>query len=251
LKSRPLVVGNWKMHGSRASAAPLLESVSKRILSTPGVDVAVCTPYVFLETAERTLRDSPLAWGAQDLSERSAGAFTGDISASMLVEYGCSFVIVGHSERRALHNEADRLVAMKAFAALGAGLTPIICVGESLSDREAGRTDEVILSQLEAITSTVDARALARCVIAYEPVWAIGTGRSATPEQAVSAHAVIRNRVSEIDADVGTALRILYGGSVKPSTARELFSQPGIDGGLIGGASLVLEDFLAIVAAAA
>jgi len=239
------------MHGSRASAAALLDSISKQVRSSPSVDTAICTPYVFLETAERLLRNSTLAWGAQDLSEHGAGAFTGDVSASMLVDFGCSFVIVGHSERRALHNETDRVVAMKTFAALGAGLTPIICMGESLADREAGRTDEVILSQLDAITSTVDIQALARCVIAYEPVWAIGTGRSATPEQAVSAHAVIRNRVSAIDGNVGANLRILYGGSVKPATARELFSQPGIDGGLIGGASLVPEDFLAIVAAAA
>ena len=248
---RKLVVGNWKMHGTRELALQLMSHLASSLPGQLDADVALCVPFPFLELASRTLASTPIAWGAQNLSEHSEGAHTGEVSARMLKDFGCRYVIVGHSERRSAHGEADAVVAAKTRAALDACLIPIVCVGETLAEREAGRTGEVILRQLDAVMSTLAAGERERCVIAYEPVWAIGTGLTANPHQAVEAHGQLRERLAGTDAAAAGAIRILYGGSVKPSSATELFSQPGIDGGLIGGASLVEADFLAIVAAAA
>lgn len=250
-KKKRLVVGNWKMHETRESALRLMSGVASGLQARIDTDVGLCVPFPFLELAARVLANTPIAWGAQTLSEHANGAHTGDVSGQMLKDFGCTYVIVGHSERRSAHGESDVVVAAKTKAALNAELTPILCVGETLDDREAGRTGPVILRQLDAVMSTLTPDERARCVLAYEPVWAIGTGRTATPQQAAEAHAQLRGRVAETDADTAGTIRILYGGSVKPSSAEELFAQPGIDGGLIGGASLVDADFLAIIAAAA
>lgn len=233
-----LVAGNWKMHGSRASNRALLGSILKG--GVQGAECAVCVPFPYLADVAEQLRGSPVAWGAQNLSEHAQGAYTGEVSAAMLLEFGCRYVIVGHSERRQLYGETDAQVAAKFAAARKSGLTPILCVGETLAEREAGRTEEVVARQLDAVlqkTSFGDA------VLAYEPVWAIGTGRNATPEQAQDVHAFLRKRISP-------ANRILYGGSVKAQNAAAIFAMPDVDGGLIGGASLVAEDFLAILKAA-
>jgi triosephosphate isomerase len=239
---RKLVVGNWKMHGSRAANAELLAAV---LAARPyAAEVAVCVPFVFLGETAATLAGSPLHWGAQDVSAHAQGAYTGEISASMLAECGCRYALVGHSERRALHGEGDALVALKAQAALARGVTPIVCVGETLAERDAGRTEDVVKSQLSAVIRQL-AHCAAEMVVAYEPVWAIGTGRTASPEQAQAVHAVLR---AQLQAATGhaAAMTILYGGSVKPDSAAALFSQPDIDGGLIGGASLKAADFIAI-----
>jgi triosephosphate isomerase len=249
-----LIVANWKMNGSRESVHALLEQLRSGLDGLSGTieaEVAVCVPFPFLEQAERALAASPVAWGAQTLSEHPSGAFSGEVSAAMLAAFGCRYVIVGHSERRQLYGETDEAVAAKASRALAAGLTPIVCLGETLEEREAGLAEPVIERQLQAVLGQVGVAGLARCVLAYEPVWAIGSGRTATAELANGAHAFIRATVAHADPDVATALRIVYGGSVKPAVARELFSQSDVDGGLIGGASLVAGDFLAIVAAAA
>jgi triosephosphate isomerase len=232
-----LVAGNWKMHGSLAANRALLEAVVAGLPGMSGVECAVCVPFPYLPQAAERLRGSALAWGAQNVSEHREGAYTGEVSAAMLKEFACRYVIVGHSERRQLYGEGDALVAAKFAAAQGAGLTPILCVGETLAEREAGRTQEVVGRQLDAVR-------FSNAVLAYEPVWAIGTGRTATPEQAQQVHAFLRGKVA-----AGTP--ILYGGSVKPQNAAAIFAMPDVDGGLIGGASLVAEDFLAIVQAAA
>ena len=202
------------------------------------------------EQAQAALSGSAVAWGAQDVSEHAAGAYTGEVSAAMIAEFGCRYVIVGHSERRAFYGDTDALVAAKTAAALTAGLVPIVCVGETLDERERGVTGEVVIRQMDAVLAEVGADGLARSVVAYEPVWAIGTGKTATPAQAQEVHALIRGRIGRTSAAVAAGIRILYGGSVKPGNAAELFSQPDIDGGLIGGASLVASDFAAICAAA-
>jgi triosephosphate isomerase (TIM) len=231
-----LVAGNWKMHGSRESNRALLDAILKG-LPKGSAQCAVCPPFPYLgEVAER-LRGSPLAWGAQNVSEHAQGAYTGEVSAAMLVEFGCRYVIVGHSERRQLYGEGDAQVAAKFAAARKAGLTPILCVGETLAEREAGRTEEVVARQLAAV-------AFGGGVLAYEPVWAIGTGRNATPEQAQAVHAFLRQRLSE---EMRPDTTILYGGSVKAQNAAAIFAMPDVDGGLIGGASLVAEEFLAIL----
>jgi triosephosphate isomerase (TIM) len=247
---RPIVAGNWKMHGSRAENDRLLEAVLAR-LPADGIDCecVVCPPFVYLHDLARTLRDSVVALGAQDVCAEPQGAFTGEVSAAMLRDVGCSFVIVGHSERRALFAESDQLVARKFSAALARGLVPILCVGEQAADRDADRSNDVVARQLDAVLELSGAAALASAVIAYEPVWAIGTGRNATPQQAQDMHAFIRGRISARDATIAGSVRILYGGSVKASNARELFAMPDVDGGLIGGASLKAEEFVAIVAA--
>lgn len=261
---RPMVAGNWKMHGSRAANAVLLEGVLAGVAAagatTPtdgvGPEVLVCPPFVYLPDVAARIAGSVLQLGAQDVcAELGQGAFTGEVAAPMLREIGCSHVIVGHSERRALYGETDEVVARKALAALAAGLTPIICVGELLEERDSGRTHEVVGRQLSAVMaamvgSSLGLSGLGRCVLAYEPVWAIGSGRTATPEQAQDVHAFIRGSISTSDATIGGSIRILYGGSVKASNARELFGMPDVDGGLIGGASLKAEEFVAIVAAA-
>jgi triosephosphate isomerase (TIM) len=244
-----LVAANWKMNGSRASGAAWLEAFAPRRAAL-ACDVVVCAPSVYLAALSAAAAAQGIDIGAQDVSEREPGAYTGDVAAAMLVDVGCRWVIVGHSERRQLHGEDDGLVAAKAQAALKVGLRPIVCVGETLAEREAGRTQAVVTRQLDAILDRVGAAALARGALAYEPVWAIGTGRTATPAQAQEVHLELRARVATRDPAIAAALRIVYGGSVKSANAAELFTQADIDGGLIGGASLVAEDFAAICAAA-
>jgi len=231
-----LVAGNWKMHGSRAANQALLDALLSGLAGSRNVECAVCVPYPYLEQVAGRLAGTPLAWGAQNVSEHAQGAYTGEVSATMLLEFGCRYAIVGHSERRQLYGESDERVAAKFAAARKAGLTPILCVGETLEERDAGRTEHVVARQLDAVLGKSEFGA---AVLAYEPVWAIGTGRTATPEQAQAVHAVLRKKV-------GNETRILYGGSVKPQNAAAIFGMPDVDGGLIGGASLVAADFLAI-----
>lgn len=244
---RPLVVGNWKMNGSRAANSALLAEL--RQAGPLAAELAVCPPAVFLADAATALKGSEVSWGGQDCSAHEPGAYTGEVAAVMLQELGCRYVISGHSERRTLHAESDQLVADKAKAALAHGLTPIVCVGETLSEREAGRTNEVVKRQLSAVIHTLGP-CIAQVVVAYEPVWAIGTGRTATPGQAQEVHALLRAQLGAATPQA-SAMRLLYGGSVKPDNAAVLFSQADIDGGLIGGASLKAADFLAIARAAA
>ena len=244
---RKLVVGNWKMQGSRAANEPLLAAIAQ---SRPfGCDVAVCPPFPYLAEVALAFAGSDLRWGAQDCSVHEQGAFTGEVSATMLAEFGCRYAIVGHSERRQYHDESDQLVADKAKAALARGVTPIVCVGESLAQREAGETDAVVKRQLSAVIHTL-AHCAGEMVVAYEPVWAIGTGRTATPEQAQAVHALLRAQLHAATPHADQ-MKILYGGSVKAENAATLFAQPDIDGGLIGGASLKANDFIAICRAAA
>jgi triosephosphate isomerase (TIM) len=242
------VAGNWKMHGSQAANLALLTAVRAGAAGLKA-HVAVCVPYPYLAQAQSALAGSNVVWGAQDVSEHVQGAYTGEVSAAMLNEFGCRYVIIGHSERRSYYGDTDAVVAAKFAAALKAGLTPILCVGETLAERESNVTAEVVTRQMDAVIANSGIAALARAVVAYEPVWAIGTGKTASPAQAQEVHALIRTRVAKEDAQVASGLRILYGGSVKPGNAKELFGQPDIDGGLIGGASLVAEDFLGICAA--
>jgi triosephosphate isomerase len=245
---RKLVAGNWKMHGSRAMASSLVAEV---VASLPKrVDIAVLPPFPYLGELIEKYDASGLAFGAQDVSERRRGAYTGEVSAEMLVDVGCRYVLVGHSERRQYHEESNELVAAKFDVAREAGLTPILCVGETLEQRESGTTESVIGLQIDAVLQRCGIEAFLTAVIAYEPVWAIGTGRVATPEQAQAVHRHLRGKLARENATIAGSLRILYGGSVKPDSAAGLFSQPDIDGGLIGGASLVAADFLAICAAA-
>jgi triosephosphate isomerase len=245
---RPLVAGNWKMHGTRASAEALVAAVVAKLPAS--ADAAVLPPCPYVEALVGKHGGSRLAFGAQDLSEHAQGAYTGEVSAAMLKDIGCTFVLAGHSERRQYHAESDDLVARKFVAAQGAGLVPILCVGETLDERDGGATESVIARQLDAVVARAGIGAFATAVLAYEPVWAIGTGRTATPEQAGAVHRFIRDKLAALDGRIAGSLRILYGGSVKPSNAAELFGQPDVDGGLIGGASLVAEDFLAICVAA-
>jgi triosephosphate isomerase (TIM) len=247
---RRLVAGNWKMHGNRAANAALLEAIVAGLEDAGNVECAVCPPYPYLVQVADRLRGTALACGAQDVSEHAQGAYTGDVSAAMLADCGCRYVIVGHSERRQLCGESDARVAAKFAAARSAGMTPILCVGETLAEREAGKTESTVARQLDAVLSGAGAGAFAQAVLAYEPVWAIGTGRNATPEQARDVHAFLRSRVAEKDAGAARELRILYGGSVKAANAAALFAMPEVDGGLIGGASLVATEFLAIARAA-
>jgi len=247
---KPLVAGNWKMHGSRTENAALLESLLDRLPAEGAADVLVCPPFVYLHEAGRLLKGSDVRLGAQSLCAEALGAFTGEISGAMLRDVGCSHVLVGHSERRQLYGEHDALVARKFVAAQANGLTPVLCVGETLEEREGGRTNEVVARQLDAVLAVSGVAAFHDAVIAYEPVWAIGTGRNASPEQAQEVHAMIRARVAALDAKIAGAVRILYGGSVKASNARELFAMADIDGGLVGGASLKADEFAQICAAA-
>lgn len=247
---RKIVAGNWKMHGSRAQNGQLVEAIINGFGGEARMDCVVCPPFVYLHEVARLLREASVQLGAQDVCAESAGAYTGEVSGAMLRDVGCRYVIVGHSERRSLYGEDDRLVARKFVAAQAAGLTPILCVGEQLADREAGSTYEVIQRQLDAVLGIVDVTVLGRAIVAYEPVWAIGTGRNATPDQAQDVHAFIRGRIAARDAKIAAALPLVYGGSVKAGNADELFSMPDVDGGLIGGASLKAEEFLAICRAA-
>jgi len=246
-----LVAGNWKMHGSRGTNPALLDALAAGISGLRGVECAVCVPFPYLGEVAARLAGTGLAWGAQTLSEFASGAYTGEVSAAMLSDFGCRFVLVGHSERRGLLGETDAQVAAKFAAAAKAGLTPVLCVGETLAEREGGGTEQVVARQIDAVLESLGAAAMARAVLAYEPVWAIGTGRTATPQQAQDVHAFLRGRVAAQDAGVAAGLRILYGGSVKPGNAAEIFAMQDVDGGLIGGASLVSDDFLAICKAAA
>jgi triosephosphate isomerase len=246
---RPFVAGNWKMHGSRAENAELIEAL---LLGMPGqmtAEVAVCPPFVYLWEVGRLLKASNVALGAQSVCAEAVGAFTGEVSASMLKDVGCRYVIVGHSERRGIYKEDDALVARKFLAVQGQGMTPILCVGETLEERERGATNAVVERQLTAVLDLAGVAAFSEAIVAYEPVWAIGTGKNATPEQAQEVHAHIRALVGARDAKIADRLRILYGGSVKASNAREIFAMPDVDGGLIGGASLKADEFLKICAA--
>ncbi len=246
-----LVAGNWKMHGSLTANQRLLEAVRAGASSAPGVQIAVCVPFPYLAQAASVLAGSSVAWGAQTLNEHDSGAYTGEVSGAMLRDVGCRYAVVGHSERRALFGERDAQVAAKFAAAQRVGLMPILCVGETLEEREQGATEAVVRRQLGAVLGAAGVAAFGDAVIAYEPVWAIGTGRTAQPAQAQSVHAFIRALIGESDSAVAARLPVLYGGSVKPANARELFAMPDVDGGLIGGASLIAEDFLAICRAAA
>lgn len=249
---QPLVAGNWKMNGNRASIRDLVGGILSGVADAGRAEVAVCPPFVYLAEVEAALRGSKIALGAQNCSHLSGGAYTGEVAPAMLKDVGCTYVIVGHSERRALYGESDQLVAEKTVAAHLAGLRPIVCVGELLEEREAGDTEAVIARQLEPILQhgAEQRAALRAAVIAYEPVWAIGTGKTATPEQAQEVHAFIRARIAAQDAELAGRIQILYGGSVKGSNAAELFSMSDIDGGLVGGASLNAAEFLAICRAA-
>ncbi len=245
---KKLVVGNWKMNGSQAQNLALIDGLKGRI--PEGVDVAVCPPYPYLAPVGALVDGLGVGLGAQDLSPRKEGAFTGDVAAVRLRDVGCEWVLVGHSERRTHHGEGDQLVATKIIAALEAGLKPILCVGETLEERDQGRAEEVVGSQVASVVEVLGVVAMARLVVAYEPVWAIGTGRTATPEQAEHMHACIRESLKGAGVEVG-GVRILYGGSVTAANAASLFAQPSIDGALVGGASLVAESFASICAAAA
>ena len=245
-----LVAGNWKMRGTLKVNQQLLDDVVAGLANQGGAAAAVCVPFPYLAQAQSSLSGTPVAWGAQNLSEHVQGAFTGEVSAAMLQDFGCRYVLVGHSERRTIYGESDAVIAEKFAAALAAGLRPVLCVGETLDQRDAGQTVGVVTAQIDAVINRVGVPAFANAVVAYEPVWAIGTGRTATSEQAQEVHAAIRARFAREDAKVAEGLQILYGGSVKSSNAAELFAMPDIDGGLIGGASLVASDFLAICRAA-
>lgn len=248
--SKKLVVGNWKMHGSRAANAELVEGLINADLSgsAPRACVAVCVPFPYLGEVSAALSGSAIAVGSQDVSAHAQGAYTGEVSGAMVREFGATYVIVGHSERRSYHCESDQLVADKAKAALAQGLVPIVCVGETLAERDAGQTEAVVARQLKAVTDSLGVD-LARVLVAYEPVWAIGTGKTASPAQAQAVHAFLRARLMAAQASAAS-VPLLYGGSVKPDNAAELFAQPDINGGLIGGASLKAADFVAIARAA-
>ena len=247
---RPLVAGNWKMHGSRAEAAQLLDELIHQQSAALAAEVAVCPPFVYLPDAARRLKESNIALGGQNVCAEPVGAFTGEVSAAMLKDVGCRYVIVGHSERRALFHEDDKLVARKFMAVQSQKLIPILCVGETLEQRERGETEAVVARQLDAVVAVAGIAAFADAVIAYEPVWAIGTGKNATPDQAQAVHAFIRGRIAARDAKIAAELRILYGGSVKAANAAELFEMPDVDGGLVGGASLRGDEFGKICTAA-
>jgi triosephosphate isomerase len=247
---KPLIAGNWKMNLDGAGATALARAISDASPSYGAVDLLVCPPFVYLKTVGSVLDGGAASLGAQNMSHEKSGAFTGEISASMLKDCGCTHVILGHSERRHIYKETDADVNKKTLAAHAAGLVPIVCVGELLEEREAGKTAEVIRTQFDGSLAGVSAELMAATVIAYEPVWAIGTGKVATPQQAEEVHADLRKLIAErYNAATADQVRILYGGSVKPDNAAELLGQPNVDGALIGGASLKADDFLAIAAA--
>jgi triosephosphate isomerase len=247
---QPLVVGNWKLNGNKKSIADLIAGIRRGIKTSAKAEVGVCPPFVYLQHVMQAIEGSPIKLGAQDVCEKDQGAFTGEVSAPMLVDSGCRYVIVGHSERRHVYGENNQQVAGK-FAATGrAGLIPILCVGETQQEWERKVSEKVVWEQLEAVLKQVGMEGFSKAVIAYEPVWAIGTGNTATPEYAQKMHAFIRGRLGEQNPQIASALRILYGGSVTNTNATDLFAQQDIDGGLIGGASLDAEKFLAICQAA-
>jgi triosephosphate isomerase len=243
---RPLIAGNWKMNGTKAEATDLLNGIKAGAAGMEKVDVAVCPPFPYLHIAEELLADSAIAWGSQDVSQEAGGAFTGQVSAAMLKDFGCRYAIIGHSERRQFNGETDALIARKYAQAVANGLVPILCVGETLEERENGKTEEVVAKHIDGVLDAEGVDAYAHGVVAYEPVWAIGTGVTATPAQAQEVHAFLRERIARKNKEIAEGLRILYGGSMKPGNAAELIAQADIDGGLIGGASLKAADFIAI-----
>jgi len=247
---RSLVIGNWKMVGTVASVTSLLTGLKSKLASQSAVETVVCPPFIFLQQTQISLQHCSIGLGAQNVSEHSQGAYTGEIAADMLAGFDCKYCIVGHSERRSIYQESDQVVAAKFLKAQEVGLKPILCVGESLAEREAGQTLEVVSSQVSAVVNAAGVSAFTDAVVAYEPVWAIGTGKTASPQQAQEVHQAIRALIAKHDASVAESLQILYGGSVKPDNAAELFSQEDIDGALVGGASLKEDDFAAIVDAA-
>jgi triosephosphate isomerase len=244
------VVGNWKLNGSLAGNETLLKALLRDVSRNDAAACAVCVPYPYLAQAQGLLKGSAIGYGSQDCSRFETGAYTGDVSAKMVAEFGGRHAIVGHSERRTLFGDTDEAVVAKFGAALRAGLTPIFCVGETLAEREAGRTEAILARQVDALLDSGNAAGLEGAIVAYEPVWAIGTGRTATREQAEEAHAFIRGRVAKQHSNIAARLPILYGGSVKAANAAELFAMPNVDGGLVGGAALVAEEFVAIWRAA-
>ena len=249
-KRRPLVAGNWKMNGTRAEAAALVDGIKNGVSSASKAEVAVCPPFILVPLVAERPAGSAVVWGGQNLSVHKSGAYTGEVSGPMLKDYACTYAIVGHSERRTYYGEDDNLVAEKFAAAQSHGLVPILCIGETLAERERGQTEQVVARQLDAVLEKSGISALGSAVIAYEPVWAIGTGKTATPEQAQAVHKFIRDKLAKLDRHIAEGVRILYGGSMKGSNAKELIGQPDIDGGLIGGASLQAEEFLTICRAA-
>ncbi len=247
---KPLIAGNWKMNGSRESIAILLDGIKAGMGDVTTAEVAVCAPSIYMGDVQAKLEGSDVTWGGQDVSVHDSGAYTGETAASMLQDFGCKYAIIGHSERRTYHAESDALVAEKFEQAINNGLVPLFCIGETLEEREQGITEDVVARQIDAVLDRVGAEGMAKGVIAYEPVWAIGTGMTASPQQAQDVHAFIRGRVAAADAAVAEKVQILYGGSMNAGNAAELLSQPDIDGGLIGGASLKADDFLTIARAA-
>ena len=247
---QPFVAGNWKLNGNKQSISGLIEGILGGIQDVKKAEVAVCPPSVYLPQVAEMLKDSPVQWGAQNVCEHDSGAFTGEVAAPMLSEFACKYTIIGHSERRSIYGETDEQIVQKFAALKNAGIIPILCVGELLEEREAGKTEEVVGRQIDAVLNVTGIEHFANSVIAYEPVWAIGTGVTASPEQAQDVHAFIRQRLAAKDAGVAEGVQILYGGSVKPDNAVELFAKPDIDGGLIGGASLDAAGFLSICCAA-
>jgi triosephosphate isomerase (TIM) len=255
---RTLIAGNWKMNGSLSGNKSLLNGIKAGVQAAVqagsdealACDLLVCVPAPYLAQCAHELQGSGVVLGAQNMSEQESGAYTGEISAAMLLEFGCSYVIIGHSERRTYYAESNAVIAKKVVRALRSGLTPILCVGETLAERQSGRTDVVVGKQLEVVLHALDVADVARIVVAYEPLWAIGTGITATPKMAQTVHAMLRAKLAAKSADAAQEVRILYGGSMKPDNAAQLLAMPDIDGGLIGGASLKAEDFLAIATAA-
>jgi triosephosphate isomerase len=247
---QPLVAGNWKMNGSLDSVKPLVEGIKAGLDSVSTAEMAICPPYVYIPAVAALLEGTSIALGAQDVNDQESGAYTGEVAPNMLKDVGCKYAIVGHSERRSIYGESDAFTASKFAAARKAGLVPILCVGELLEEREQGITEQVVARQLDAVIDLEGVAALADAVIAYEPVWAIGTGKTATPEQAQDVHAFIRGKLAGLDSGVAEKVQILYGGSMNAGNAAELLAMADIDGGLIGGASLKPDDFLAIGKAA-
>ena len=247
---RSMVIGNWKMHGTRASNRELVAQIQAGLDGSQNCDVAVCVPFTAIGEVSSALNDSDVDLGSQNIANAEQGAFTGEVSANMLSEYECRFALVGHSERRQLYSETDELIASRYEHAIKGGITPVLCIGETDEEREQGKTFDVIKEQLSAVINHSGVESLKHAVVAYEPVWAIGTGKTATPDQAQEVHAFIRSQIAQINTELAENLVILYGGSVKPDNAAELFGRDDIDGGLIGGASLQAESFLAIIHAA-
>ena len=240
------VIGNWKLNGDLGSNVALLTAIHEHVVIKPGKFCGVCVPFVYLAQAQSVLATGSVGWGAQDVSRYATGAYTGEVSAKMLSDFNCRFAIVGHSERRAMFGDTDLVVAEKFGQAKKAGLTAVLCVGETLDERNAGNTEMVVMRQLRAVIEMHGVAALSGAILAYEPVWAIGTGKTATPVEAEAVHAFLRSEISRLDLEIAASLPILYGGSVKKGNAKELFTMPNIDGGLIGGASLVANEFIGI-----